>query len=198
MTNYKDMEVDVHSNKIVIWDLGPKKPGAPPPRPPVPKGEPNTPEYDLAQLDIQEVLEKYEADLLAYRALKKEYEEWHRRWGGPYEIYNVWHCDGYEMLAHGRCGKCLSCVQAPKNAAGGYVIRDQNGLPAPLPPCESPRYVVSASSPGLKHLKNRGLPEGIKPGRGQDEQIKRIAEGREMFLRQKQQDPVFGSEEMRA
>lgn len=177
MATYQDMEINVHSNKVVMWDLGPKKPGAPPAKPAVPPGEPGTPAYDLAALDFQEELEAYKAALEAYRAAKKEYDEFQKRWGGPYEIFNVWWCDARDMLKNGKCGKCTNCAQGMT--------------------CESPRYVLSSKSPGHKNLPNHGLPAGVKPGRGQAEQLQRIKDGREMFLQEAQTDPVFGQQEMR-
>ena len=41
------------------------------------------------------------------------------------------------------------------------------------------------------------LLAGLKPGRGQEEQLQRIKEGRDNFLREVRNDPVFGEQEMR-
>ena len=178
MASYQDMIVDVHSNKVVLWDTGPRRPGAPPAKPAMPAGEKGTPEYDLATLEFQDELEQYAEALKAHRAAKKEWDEFQRRWGGPYEIFNVWWVDARDMLSNGKCRKCTNCAQGQA--------------------CESPRYMLSASSGSqYKHLKNRGLPEGMKPGRGQEEQLQRIKEGRDNFLREVRNDPVFGEQEMR-
>jgi|HubBroStandDraft_1064217.scaffolds.fasta_scaffold83665_2 hypothetical protein len=176
MASYQEMIVNVHSNKVVMWDTGPKKPGAPPARPALPEGKEGTPEYDLNVLEFQDELDAYKKALAAHREAKKEYDQFQTQWGGPYEIFNVWWVDARDMLKNGRCGRCTNCAQ--KQA------------------CESPRYMISSKSAGHSKLANGGLPAGVKPGRGQDEQLQRIKEGREQFLQEVQTDPVFGQVEM--
>jgi hypothetical protein len=59
------------------------------------------------------------------------------------------------------------------------------------------RYYISASTRGSEKLKNHGLPAGYKPGRGQEENIRRAQEGDAEFARLRAADPVFGNPELR-
>lgn len=60
------------------------------------------------------------------------------------------------------------------------------------------RYCISASTRGHSNLPNRGLPEGVKPGKGHLEEQRRIAAGESDLEQLKKRDPVFGEQELRA
>lgn len=59
------------------------------------------------------------------------------------------------------------------------------------------RYHISASTRGHEKLKNHGLPEGHKPGRGHAENVRRAEEGEAEYAALKKADPVFGTPELR-
>jgi len=59
------------------------------------------------------------------------------------------------------------------------------------------RYHISSSTRGYERLKNHGLPAGHKPGRGQEENIRRAQEGEAEFAAARARDPVFGNPELR-
>lgn len=62
---------------------------------------------------------------------------------------------------------------------------------------DSKRYVISSRTRGHEKLKNRGLPIGVKPGHGQDENMRRRAEGEADLEQLRRADPVFGTQEAR-
>ncbi len=83
-----------------IWDLGPKEP-MPPKKPDLPKGKEGEPEHDLAMIEFRGALAVYEAELIAYGKAKKDFADWHQRYGGPYQI--EWLSpDAREALANDR------------------------------------------------------------------------------------------------
>jgi hypothetical protein len=59
------------------------------------------------------------------------------------------------------------------------------------------RYFVSASTRGYVGIANRGLPEGMSPGRGHHENMRRIAQGESDIATIRQTDPIFGKQELR-
>lgn len=59
------------------------------------------------------------------------------------------------------------------------------------------RYYISSSTRGYEKLKNNGLPAGYKPGKGQEENIRRAQEGEAEFAAARARDPVFGNPELR-
>ena len=59
------------------------------------------------------------------------------------------------------------------------------------------RYHISSSTRGHEKLKNFGLPDGVKPGKGQAENIRRAQEGEAEFAAARARDPVFGNPELR-
>lgn len=147
-------------SKVVLWDLGPGKPVMPK-RPDVPEGKPGEPKYDLAMIEFKEVADDYARALAAFRQAKIDFEDWQKRYGGPYEI-EQWSCDAQDTL---------------QRAPG--------------------RYVISHKTRGHGHLKNHGLPPGVKPGHGQAEQERRAAEGDADLNAARRADPVFGNQEVR-
>jgi hypothetical protein len=147
---------------VVLWDIGPQKP-VQPKRPDLPKGNPGDPAYELAKAEFSDALEVYTAALARFRQEKADHEDWHRRWGGPYEIHNYWSSDATDALAR-----------------------------------DSKRYFISSSTRGHAGLPNRGLPEGMSPGRGHHENMRRIAAGESDMAITRRADPVFGKQELRA
>lgn len=155
---------DQRLQMVVLWDLGPPKPEAPK-RPkfvaPASTKE-GDPEYDLAKIEFREIMEQYDADLRAYGRAKTEFADWNKRYGGPYEIFNMFSCDAEDALA-----------RDPK------------------------RYCISARTRGHERRPNQGLPEGLKPGRGHFENLKRIEAGESDLAAARRADPVFGQQELR-
>lgn len=146
---------------VVMWDTGPRKP-VQPKRPETPQGRNGDPTYELAKAEFAETLEEYQKDLGAFRQAKKDYEAWQKKYGGPYEMFNVWSCDASDMLD-----------RDPK------------------------RYFISASTRGHANAPNRGLPDGMTPGHGQQENLRRAAEGQSDLIAARRADPVFGKQELR-
>ncbi|MCK1445424.1 hypothetical protein IVB43_23855 [Bradyrhizobium sp. 48] len=104
-TTYKvDMEgrptfvdSDKGSMMVRMWDLGPLKPEAPE-KPKLPEGKEGTPAHDLAMIDFDGALATYRSDLKAYGAQLKDFEEWHKKYQGPYEI-EMFSIDAREAMA---------------------------------------------------------------------------------------------------
>lgn len=82
---------------VVLWDTGPEKPKQPK-RPDTPQGKVGDPTFELAKVEFADELEQYQTALAAFRRSKKEYEDWHKKWGGPYEMFNVWSVDAADHL----------------------------------------------------------------------------------------------------
>lgn len=158
-------------SKVVLWDLGPSKPVMPK-RPDAPEGAPGTPKYDLAQIEFKEVLEGYDAALKAFRQAKIDHADFLKRYGGPYEL-EMWSCDAHDAIARG-----------VERDADGEIVRH--------------RYVISSKTRGHERLKNGGLPTGMKPGHGQSEIERRVAEGDAEFEAARRADPIFGTQEVRS
>lgn len=80
-----DTRSDLNSMIVKIWDLGPKAPTIPV-KPDLPTAKEGTPQYDLAMIDFRGELSQYETGLKAYAQEKKDFDEWHRVYAGPYQI----------------------------------------------------------------------------------------------------------------
>lgn len=59
---------------------------------------------------------------------------------------------------------------------------------------DAKRYFISSSTRGHEKLKNHGLPNGVTPGKGHAENMRRQREGEDEFMRARAADPVFGQE----
>lgn len=153
--------------EVWIWDCGPEKPKAPE-RPKTPKGAIGEPEYDLAMIEFKEALEKYADDLKTYGAKKKEHAEFESRNGGPVEMVQ-WSCDARDTFRY-----------------DAEAVRDGRQM--------KPRYHLSSRTRGHEKLPNLGLPDGVRPGKGQEENLRRLAESNADLYRARQRDPVFGQE----
>jgi hypothetical protein len=158
--------------QVILWDIGPSKPVAPK-RPVVPKvmkeSKEGDPEYDLAKIEMAELLEEYAEALKRWKQAKIEYAAWGDR--GPVEL-SFWSCDAADALA--------------RDAAAVAESR-QSEL----------RYYVSSRTRGHGNRPNRGLPEGRKPGKGQAELERRAREGDADLVAARAADPVFGQQEIR-
>lgn len=76
---------DQQSLLVKVWDCGPDAP-QPPMRPVPPEGKEGSPAHDLAMIEFKGELAKYETDLVAYGRNRKDHAEWHKTYGGPYEL----------------------------------------------------------------------------------------------------------------
>jgi hypothetical protein len=151
--------------KVILWDVGPEKPRAPA-RPALPKGKEGDPEFDLAKVEFRDALERYDAELKQHALLKAQYSDWERKCGGPVEV-EFWSIDAEHALAHDR-----TAVQE-----GRQTRR---------------RWYVSSRTRGKGKLPNRGLPEGMKPGHGQDMLERQLREGDFDLAVARRSDPIFG------
>ena len=160
--------------QVILWDVGPSKPVAPK-RPAVPKvmkdSKEGDPEYDLAKIEMAELLEEYAEALKRWKQDKIEYAAWHKRNDGAIEL-SFWSCDAVDALA---------------NDARAVAEGRQIEL----------RYHLSSRTRGHGNRPNRGLPEGRKPGKGQAELERRAIEGDAELVAARRADPVFGQQEIR-
>jgi hypothetical protein len=158
--------------QVILWDVGPMKPVAPK-RPSIPeilkKGKEGDAEYDLAKIEMAELLEDYATALKRWKQDKIEYAAWGDR--GAIEL-PFWSCDAADALA---------------NDAKAVADGRQASL----------RYYISARTRGHGNLPNLGLPEGKKPGKAQAEQERRAREGDADLVAARKADPVFGQQEIR-
>jgi len=156
------------NSKVWLWDCGPPKPEMPK-RPVPPKGEEGQPDHDLAMIEFREQIIDYEGALKDYRARKIEYDKFQADYGGPYER-ECWSADATDALTRDE-----NAVKAGRQAAL--------------------RWFISSRNHGWGHLKNSGLPNGMKPGHGQAELKRREAEGEADLAALRRRDPVFGATE---
>ena len=165
-SKYRSNLIDHHrAMMVVLWDTGPERP-KPPARPDAPRGKAGDPEYDLAAIEFHDKLEQYEIDLKAYGAAKRDHEIWWRKNGGAVE-FQMWSCDARDALEHD--ANAVSEARQHKR-----------------------RYYISSKTRGYQHLENRGLPPGIEPGHGQDQNLKRQANDDRALAIARREDPVFG------
>lgn len=158
--------------QVILWDIGPEEPIEPKVMA-VPKGNDGEPAYELAKVRFGVAMKKYKAALEAYDRAVTEFEDWHRRNGGPIEI-TFWSCDANDALER-----------------DAKAVADKNSLQVKR------RYYISARTRGYGKLPNRGLPEGMHPGHGQAELERRQREGDADMAAALRADPVFGNPELR-
>jgi hypothetical protein len=161
-------ELDNRAMMVWLWDCGPPKPQAPL-RPKPPKGQEGEPEYDLGMIEFREQMADYEVALKTYRAQKAEHTDFEKRYGGPFEVY-MWSVDATDALTNDN-----KAVEQGKQAAR--------------------RWYISSRTPGWGHLKNKGLPDKMKPGHGHAENLRREQESHADLAALKRADPVFGATE---
>ena len=165
--DFEAMANNAEVSKVWIWDTGPEKP-VNPVKPIPPKGKDGDPEYDLAMVMFKEDLKAFEEGRETYKRMLKEYAEFERKYGGPFE-FSQWSCDARNTFDYDAEAK-----------ADGRQTRL--------------RFYLSSRTRGNSHAPNGGLPEGMKPGHGQADILRREREGMEDLIAARRADPVFGSE----
>lgn len=158
--------------QVWLWDCGPEEPVLPT-APEPPSGKDGDPKYDLAKIGYKRQLRTYEAALEQYERDEAEYKRWQRDKGGPVEII-MWSVDARDALSND-----ARQVKSEKNPDGRQTRA---------------RYCLSSRTKGYGHLKNGGLPKGMKPGHGQEANVERQIAGEKEFLAALKADPVFGQE----
>ena len=118
---------DRGTQMVVLWDIGPQKP-AQPEKPNAPSGKVGEPAYELAKVEFDDTLQEYKAALEQYRRELKEFQAWHKRYGGPYEMFNVWSVDADDHLARDPKRYFVSA------STRGHSGRPNRGLPEGLKP----------------------------------------------------------------
>jgi secreted Zn-dependent insulinase-like peptidase len=81
----QDTSAEINKLLVKIWDLGPRAPETPV-KPELPQGKEGSAQHDLAMIDFRAGLSQYETALKAYAQEKKDFDEWHRVYAGPYQI----------------------------------------------------------------------------------------------------------------
>jgi hypothetical protein len=139
-----------------------------PEEPPVPD-EPEPPPLNdpLALLRHKRAVKAYEAALAIYDRNEAEYQQWQRNVRGPVEIV-MWSCDARDALEHD---------------ARAVADKRQKKL----------RYYVSSRTRGFEKSKNFGLPAGMTPGAGHQENLDRQIAGEKEFVEVMKKDPQFGA-----
>lgn len=172
-TKYRSNLIDMHATmKVWLWDVGPEEPVMPEPPDP-PSGKDGEPRYDLAKIHYKRQLKAYEDALLQFERDEVEYKRWQRDQGGPVEVL-MWSVDARDALTNDH-----KQVKSEDNPSGRQT---------------RPRYCISSRTKGHEHLKNHGLPKGMRPGHGQQANIERQVAGEREFLAAMKSDPVFGQE----
>lgn len=160
--------IEAHASmKVWLWDCGPEEPVLPDPPDP-PSGKEGDPKYDLAKIQFKRQLKAYEAALEKYEADMIEFDRWQKNEGGPVERL-FWSVDARDALRYD-----AKAVEEGR----------QKAL----------RYHLSARTRGYEKLKNGGLPNGMRPGKGQQANLEREIAGHAEMAAALRADPVFGQE----
>jgi hypothetical protein len=139
------------------------------PRKPVQPKRPDTPQGKDKDPSYEIAKAEFADTLEVYQAELKAFREAKKE----YEAWNKQWGGPYEMFNYWSC----DAQDALKN--------------------DPERYFISASTRGHGALPNRGLPEGLKPGRGHFDNLERIRAGDSDMAKIRQSDPVFGKQELR-
>lgn len=167
-SRYRSNLIDMHADmKVWLWDCGPEEPVLPE-APELPPGKDGDPKYDLAKIVFKRQLKAYEAALEAYESDTVAYAKWYRDNGGPVEQL-FWSVDARDALQH-----------------DAKAVKD--GRQKKL------RWWLSSRTRGHEKLKNLGLPNGMRPGHGQEANLERQIAGEKEFANALRSDPVFGQE----
>jgi len=166
-TDNRELEAESEAQQVYLWDIGPEKP-IQPRRPETPKGKEGEPAFELAMIDFRDELEAYTTALKDHAQRAREYERFQRDHGGPIELQR-WSVDAQDALM---------------NDGAAVTDKRQTRL----------RYYISSRTRGYAKLLNFGLPEGMKPGRGHAENLRREKEAQQEFQKVRKSDPVFGIE----
>jgi len=174
-TDNRELEAENEAQQVYLWDIGPEKP-IQPKRPEGPKGKEGEPAFELAMVEFREQIELYAISIKDYAQRTREYERFQRDHGGPIELQR-WSVDAQDALANDEA------TVTGKNPA----TRERCPVTQ-----KKPRYYISSRTRGHAKLPNFGLPEGMKPGRGHAENLRREEEANEEFQKVLKSDPVFG------
>jgi hypothetical protein len=151
--------------EVWLWDCGPEEP-LPPDEPEPPALSFADPKYHLENLRHKRAVKRFEEDLITYDRLEREYQNWHKNIRGPVEV-SMWSPNARDALEHD--------MRAVKD--GRQKKR---------------RWYLSARTRGSERLKNYGLPAGIEPGPGHQENLERAIAGDKEFIAALKSDPHFG------
>jgi hypothetical protein len=156
---------ELGKSKVYIWDCGPEEPVLPdePEPPATPFGDPR---YQLENLRHKRAVKHYEDELLRFEQREKEYQHWQRNVRGPVEIV-MWSVDARDALEHD--ARAVDEKRQPKR-----------------------RYYISSRTRGFEKIKNLGLPVGVIPGDGHQENLERQLAGEKEFVEVLKKDPQFG------
>jgi hypothetical protein len=165
-SSYTNNLLDEHGkSKVFLWDCGPEEPEMPE-APDAPFGKDGDPRFDLAKLQYRRALKHYEDELLIYEQRDLEFRGWQRNVRGPVELM-MWSVDARDALEHD---------------ARAVAENRQKKL----------RYYVSSRTRGFEKAKNLGLPAGVVPGAGHQENLMRQFAGEKEFVEVLKKDPQFG------
>jgi hypothetical protein len=150
---------------VWMWDCGPEEPIIPE-EPEPPALLPSDPKHALAMMRHRRAVKKYEDDLAIYDRNEREFQNWHRNIRGPVEMA-MWSTEARDALEHD--GRAVTENRQKKR-----------------------RYYVSSRTRGWEKTKNYGLPIGIEPGAGHQENLERQLAGEKEFIDALRKDPQFG------
>jgi hypothetical protein len=139
------------------------------PEEPSPPDEPPAPPLNdpLALLRHKRAVKHYEAELAIYDRNEAEFQHWQKNVRGPVEIV-MWSCDARDALEHD---------------ARAVADKRQAKL----------RYYISSRTRGYEKARNFGLPNGIVPGAGHQDNLDRQIAGEKEFIEVLKKDPQFGA-----
>jgi hypothetical protein len=139
------------------------------PEEPLPPDEPDPPPVNdpLALLRHKRAVKRYEEALLIYDRNEAEFQHWQKNVRGPVEIV-MWSCDARDALEH-----------------DGRAVADKRQ--------QKLRYYLSSRTRGYEKLRNFGLPNGMTPGAGHQDNLDRQIAGEKEFIEVLKKDPQFGA-----
>jgi len=156
---------ELGKSKIYVWDCGPEEPM--PPEEPIPPALPITdPKYHLENLRHKRAVKRFEDELVTYDRNEREFQHWQRNVRGPVELM-MWSCDARDALEHD---------------ARAVTENRQKKL----------RYYISSRTRGYEKARNFGLPDGVEPGAGHQDNLLRQIAGEKEFIEVLKKDPQFG------
>jgi hypothetical protein len=179
---------DLTSMHAWMWDCGPEEPDLPSP-PDAPSGKDGDPKFDLAKIQYKRKLHAYEAALLDYERKVKEWMDFQKQYGGPYEI-RMWSVDALDAITND-----LRAVFDKRQEKPRYYVSERTSRMLKNRILGQMRSVLSREKVELEVTS--GLPKGMKPGHGHEANLRRQIAGEKEFEAALMADPQFG-QEMRA
>lgn len=139
------------------------------PEEPLPPDEPDPPPPNdpLAMLRHKRAVKRYDEELAIYDRNEAEYQHWQKNVRGPVEII-MWSCDARDALEH-----------------DARAVKDERQ--------KKLRYYVSSRTRGFEKARNFGLPNGMTPGAGHQDNLDRQIAGEKEFVEVLKKDPQFGA-----